>query len=71
MKVKIVAEVIADVECESLEELKTRFIDIYLHGPNPDGWEDKIDLGGNLVSVEEFPDYERITQNVCPLLVGK
>jgi hypothetical protein len=46
----ITAQVTTSVQLaagESLEDLKERYVDIYLHGPGEDGCYDKRDVGAN------------------------
>lgn len=32
---------------ETLDQLKNRFADIYLHDTEPNGYKNKVDIGGN------------------------
>jgi hypothetical protein len=53
-KVKITAEVTVDLvhQDETVEELKNRPVDIYLHGTGENGSMAKIDLGADNYSIE-------------------
>lgn len=57
VQVEITAKVTATVECESLEELESRYADIYLYGPAPDGWDTQEDLGGYIDNVKLIKEY--------------
>jgi len=61
-KIKIVTEVEASVTLgpnETLEDLRNRNVDIFLHGPQPEGWQDREDLGNDRVQImiKEAGDY--------------
>lgn len=50
VNIRITATVETTVELaegETVEQLKERGVDIYLHGAGEKGWIDKTDLGGN------------------------
>ncbi|MCP3921312.1 MAG: hypothetical protein GY714_01875 [Desulfobacterales bacterium] len=52
--IKIVAEVKTIVtleEGETLEDVKNRFVDIYLHGAGEHGYQDKEDLGADKIEI--------------------
>lgn len=55
VKIKIIAEVTANIEIEShetIENIKNRLVDIYLHTSN----QDKIDLGADKYDIEIVDD---------------
>jgi len=55
VKIKITATVTATVELdknETIENIKERYVDIYLHGYGEKGHIDKIDLGSDSVNIE-------------------
>ena len=50
VKIIIVTKVITEVQLEdgeTLQDLKNRKVDIYLHGQGEDGHINKVDLGGD------------------------
>lgn len=52
VKISIVATVTAEIELqegETIEGLKNRYVDIYLHDAGENGHHNKTDLGGNAV----------------------
>jgi hypothetical protein len=52
VKISIVATVTAEVELregETTEDLKKRYVDIYLHDAGQNGYNNKTDLGGSAV----------------------
>ena len=55
VKVKIKAEVTTTVELqegETVDTVKDRFVDIYLHSAGEEGYSDKEDLGASFHEIE-------------------
>jgi len=53
IKVKIKAEVTAWIYADSIEEIRKRNVDIYLHGAGENGHLEKEDLGADRIEITE------------------
>lgn len=59
VEITITAQVTTSVQLsagESLDDLKERYVDIYLHGPGEDGCYDKRDVGANKWTITTNPE---------------
>lgn len=55
VQIKIIATVTTKImlnEGETIEDLKNRNVDIYLHGAGENGHTNKVDLGGAVMLIE-------------------